>query len=56
MRKQRVLLTSTTACNTENGVDGDDFDTEPGLEEGGGLAGSVGSRHDGGVWRRGEWG
>lgn len=36
-------LTSTTASNTENGVDGDDLDTEPGLEESGCLLGSVGS-------------
>lgn len=40
-----VFITSSSASNTENGIDGDDLDTEPGLEEGGGLAGGVGGRH-----------
>jgi len=49
----RKILTSTTASNTENGVDGDDLDTEPGLEHSGSLLGSVGSSGHGG-WS--EWG
>lgn len=50
--KTRKDLTGTTACNAEDSVDGNDLDTEPGLEEGGSLLDGLGSSgHDDGEWR-----